>query len=253
MSKRIISLKSFISFMLAVIFTCAMNVTAFAHDVPDMNREGTIEITMHRGDTAVGGGTLTLYRVGAVREEDGNYSFQLTDDFAGSDESLEDLQSVALAKKLAQYAKDYTIQGVTKEIGQNGQIVFDNLKLGLYLLVQENAAEGYFAAEPFLVSVPMMEDGQYIYKVNASPKVELEKETETEKETESEEETETEKETENGTETVPSTETPDEPSEELEDTGQLNWPVPVLTMTGLVLFAAGWVLRFGQRKKTDEK
>ncbi|MBO7320205.1 MAG: Cna B-type domain-containing protein [Clostridia bacterium] len=39
--------------------------------------------------------------------------------------------------------------------------------------------------------------------------------------------------------------------EELIDTGQLNWPVPVLSIAGLLIFSAGWVLlNFG--KKDEE-
>ena len=35
----------------------------------------------------------------------------------------------------------------------------------------------------------------------------------------------------------------------LPQTGQLNWPVPVLTVAGLGLFLAGWLLRFGRQGK----
>lgn len=90
--------------------------------------------------------------------------------------------------------------GLTRTISGDGAIDFDNLDLGLYLLVQNQAAEGYLKAAPFLVSMPMMEDGTYIYDVIANTKIELEKLPETPpetKETESSEsepsETETEK------------------------------------------------------------
>lgn len=53
---------------------------------------------------------------------------------------------------------------------------------------------------------------------------------------------------------VPNTpDTPDTPGEPgLPQTGQLNWPVPVLAVLGLVLFAAGWQLRFA-KKRAHEK
>ena len=39
--------------------------------------------------------------------------------------------------------------------------------------------------------------------------------------------------------------------EELIDTGQLNWPVPIFSIAGLVIFSAGWILlNFG--KKDEE-
>lgn len=58
---------------------------------------------------------------------------------------------------------------------KDGEIAFTGLELGLYLLVQHKAAKGYETAAPFLVSVPMEEDGVLRYDVDASPKVELEK------------------------------------------------------------------------------
>ena len=96
----------------------------------------------------------------------------------------------------------------------------------MYLLVQNQAAEGYQAAAPFLVSVPMNEDGTYIYDVDASPKVEL-------------------------TKAPQPTPTPKPPT--LAQTGQLNWPVPVLAIIGLCLFSLGWLLRFGRKKDGYEK
>ena len=42
---------------------------------------------------------------------------------------------------------------------------------------------------------------------------------------------------------------PDKPV--LPQTGQLNWPVPVLACSGVLLFAAGWVLNRQGKKETD--
>ena len=211
---------------------CAAGMTAYAHEVPDLTKEGTIRIVMKQGENVVPGGTLTLYRAGAVEEDDGNYSFQLTEDFIGSRESLNEISSSELAQRLSQYAKDHSVSGITQEIDGSGSIAFTGLAPGLYLLVQGQAAEGYQPAVPFLVSIPLMENGLYIYDVDASPKVELIREP--------------------GTDT-PSVE-PQQPADtRLPQTGQLNWPVPVLAALGLSLFTAGWLLRFGKKRDSYEK
>lgn len=73
-------------------------------------------------------------------------------------------------------------------------------------------------------SIPLADSTGWIYDVDASPKVGA---------------------------TVPSTpdepDTPDTPS--LPQTGQLNWPVPVLACSGILLFAAGWCLNRKGKKE----
>lgn len=214
--------------LLMALLLSSVSITAYAHEVPDTTKKGFITVTMTYENKAVPGGTLTLYRVGAVAEDDGNYSFALTGAFTGSGFSLEDIQSAQLAKDLAAYVGDHKLPGTTKEIESTGKVSFSDLELGLYLLVQTEAASGYSKAEPFLVSVPLNEDGAYRYHVDASPKVELKKES------------------------MPTTPpTPSSPT--LPQTGQLNWPIPVLAVLGLLLFSAGWMLRFGGKRGGNEK
>ena len=213
-----------------------------AHEVPDMSRQGSICITMLDGETRVPGGKVTVYRVGQIQDVDGDYIFILTDEYAGSQVSLEDLQSKAAAKALADYAAESDLQGEEESIDKNGDVSFPDLELGLYLIVQTKAADGYYPADPFLVSVPMYDGTRYLYDVVATPKVEL---TEAPEETtEATEATEPE-ETTKPTETTPPTE-PEEPK--LPQTGQTNWPIPILAVAGLVLIAFGWFLCAGQRK-----
>ena len=48
-------------------------------------------------------------------------------------------------------------------------MTFRGLELGLYLIVQTEASKGYEPINPFLVSLPMAEDGKWNYAVDASP------------------------------------------------------------------------------------
>lgn len=219
--------KRLLTLLFLVVLTGAVSVNAYAHDVPDMSEKGIIDITMKWEDQAVPGGTLTLYRVGAVREDDGDFSFEPTGVFKNRGSTFEDIQSAGLAAELARYAADNDLQGTTRTIGKDGKISFANLELGLYLVVQEQAASGYSKINPFLVSVPAMEEGEYIYSIDASPKIT------------------------NGPEPVPvepSSPAPAKPGTTLPWTGQLTWPIPILVVAGLLLFSLGWVLCFGKKK-----
>lgn len=260
---------------IAMVLLGLMQLTAYAKEVPDLSRVGSIQITMRRGDRVVPGGSLTIYRVGDIFEDDGNYSFVLNESYASSGLSLEDIQSAELAKQLSQYARTNKLEGTAKNIGSDGTVMFDNLEPGLYMLVQNRAASGYFAADPFLLGLPMPEGETYLYDVVAAPKVELRPsgggnggggggggggnpgggDPSTPGGP-----------GEPGNPGSPSggSDVPGEPLFEVGDpmspglglsmqllpqTGQLNWPVPVLVVAGLVLFSAGWVIRFGKIRK----
>ena len=162
MMKRILS---------AIVMSIILAIPVAALNLPDLNRSGAIDVTVCYDGKAVSGGELTLYRVGDIVQEDGNYSFVLTDRFSSSGITLENLQQPETAKKFSAYAAQQGITGKTKKIDTNGKLIFDELNPGLYLLVQNKAATGYQKLNPFLVSLPMREADGYSYHVDAGPKV----------------------------------------------------------------------------------
>ena len=203
-------------------------VPALAAETVDETRIGSIKVLLCDTETAapLQGGELTLYRVASVSKNGADMSFTYTNGFENCGIALDNVSESALASRLAEKVTQ-NAQAVTKTVNDSGIAVFGDLKAGLYLIVQKQAAEGYDAIQPFLVTVPIMENGQYVYDVDAHPKA--------------------------GTASRKTTQTP--PTQEvlsaLPQTGQLNWPVPVLAVTGAVLVAAGVVLkkRSGQNEK----
>lgn len=267
---------------LTLLVWCA--APAFALEVVDLSRTGSIKVSLYDSETskAVGGGALTLYRVAKVQKDNANLSFVYTNGFEDCGVELGDLSEGELAGRLAEKIAA-TAESTTVEISDLGIAEFGDLEVGLYLVVQTTAAENYNVINPFLVSVPIQENGSYVYDVDALPKVG----TAAKKTPEPPDKPDT-----------PDTpDTPDKPSEEnpntpvapgadnpdgwvlgahgekiylnpeapspdnpngyvmgahgLPQTGQLNWPIPVLAVTGVVLVAAGIKLKKGTRK--DEK
>lgn len=238
--------KGYAAILIVAVLLYMMSAAVYAHEAPDMEREGSIHITMLYGEEAVPGGSLTLYRVGDVQEDDGSYDFVISGDFKASGESLENITAEGLAARLQSYVKTHKLTGLTRTVSEDGTIDFNHLDLGLYLLVQNQAAEGYLEAAPFLVSIPMMEDGTYIYDVIANTKAELEKLPETPPETTETESLESEPpESETEKNKIPGNPAPPR----LPQTGQLNWPIPIMAVAGLILFLSGWLLRTASYEK----
>ena len=212
-------MRKLIALLFAIALLCSFALPALAHDVPQDRTDCSIEVIVRYNGTDVDGGTLTAVRVGYVAEEDGNYFFCREKD----DVLLEDISSTgapaALEKFYNENKESYSFCKKTVTV-QKGKGSFTGLGIGLYLIIQEQPASGYSKLNSFLVRVPYMEDGEYQYDVTAVIKSELEREPET---------------------TVPPSTQPEDPK--LPQTGQLNWPVPVLAAAGLGLFTLGLVLR----------
>lgn len=217
--------KRTLALLLSLLLCLAFPAAAIAHEVPDLSQTGSISVAMVYDGETVGGGSLMLYRVGNVSEDDGNYSFSLAGDFADSGVSLADISHAALAGELAEYASARHIEGAAEPISEDGRMTADGLTPGLYLVTQENAADGFEPISPFLVSVPMYDGGTYVYDVDATPKLDT------------------------LTKTPDVPEQPSAPGEPiLPQTGQINWPVPALSALGMVLFLCGFRMRSRQRR-----
>lgn len=236
---------------------------------------GSIHVNLYdsTNNKALSGGELTVYRVAEVQRKNGNLSFEYCGDFDGCAIELGDLTDSTLAGQLQEYLSD-NAEGTVREVDANGNVNFDDLELGLYLVVQTKASKGYKPVNSFLVSLPMAEDGKWNYAVDASPKVGAY--------------TPTKPDTPPTPPTPPTPDHPDTPTPPdnpdnpvfpgnpdnpvapghpdhpaapgnpdspvlpghpdnpvmsgLPQTGQLNWPVPVLAVSGVVLFAFGWAL-----------
>lgn len=147
-------------------------ITVHADEI-DLSQTGSLTIKVHDGSTPVPGGALTIYKAGdIVKDEDGDYIFVLTDEFAGSKIPLTNTSSRAVCVSLYDYAQNNSIAGTRVTVPDDATVVFKNVEAGLYLVAQTTAADGYEAMAPFLISMPYWseEEQAYTYDVSAYPK-----------------------------------------------------------------------------------
>lgn len=267
--------------MLGLVLLAACALPAFAtsanikltdgHGNPNT---GSIHVNLYdsTNNKALSGGELTVYRVAEVQRKNGNLNFEYCGDFDGCAIELGDLTDSTLAGQLQEYLSD-NAEGTVREVDANGNVNFDDLELGLYLVVQTKASKGYKPVNSFLVSLPMAEDGEWNYEVDASPKVGA---YTPEPETPPSPPNKPDKPDKPNTPDTPENPdnpdnpvspgnpdnpvapgTPDNPEAPgspdnpvlpghpdhpvLPQTGQLNWPIPVMAVSGMLLFAYGWV------------
>lgn len=263
--------------LMCILLMCSLRVVSFAHDAPKKDAKGKITVEMKYGENAVVGGALTAYRVGRIEQSNGNYYFVKTDEMKAFDGSYDDVTSPDLADSIFAFVKENKLSRYASAQNKNGKAEFNSLDLGLYLIVQTEASENYKPLKPFLVSVPMNVNGQYIYEVNAEGKFVLEHIQNpidpSNQDTPSDPTLPTDPNdpsNPNGTTNTNDPSNPDDPSnpnnsnnstdpnattnqsgEKLPLTGQLNWPIPFLAAGGLLLFALGWFLSFGRKRDNE--
>ena len=226
-----------LAMLLALVLVFAVAVNASASDMPvempDLSKKGSLEFTMDVDGVPLDSGFLNLYYVATVTQvEEDRYDFRLVKELADAGAKLDtkDLYDGVQAEKLLEASKRVLPEYRTSFI-VDGSASFADLDAGLYLVWQaeKDASDGYAAIHPFLISVPRWQNGAYAMHVEADPKVPFE--------------------------TVPTEPPPPPPPPppDLPQTGQLNWPVPVMTVAGVTLVITGWALCLRRKRMKDEE
>lgn len=197
---------------------------AQARESLDVSRTGSMTFLFVWEDTPLDTGNLTLTRVGDIVRTHFEWIPQLRD----SGLSLKNPEDRELAGKLAAAVQEREIAGITAPI-EDGKAVFTDLATGLYLVTQQEACEGFDPVSPFLISLPRLENGSYVYDISAQPKVGLEP-----------------------LPTEPTETDPTSPTDpQLPQTGQMNWPVPAMAVAGLAMLVLGLYLCFGKKNRHE--
>lgn len=204
----------------ALVFVLLLAGAAYAYEAVDLGRSDcSLNVVMKYDGEPVTVGSLALYRVGGITENNGELSFELRPEL-NCDADMERLQSEKTANEVCDCVKRRNLSGVTVNIDAEGVAAFRDLTAGLYLVRQGTASPGFSPIKPFLISVPQWDGERYVYNITAAAKTELHRLR------------------------IPP-DKPNPPSELklLPQTGQLNWPVPVLLMFGGTFLFAGITMR----------
>jgi len=110
------------------------------------------------------------------------------------------------ASALAEYVAEKQVVGITKNTDREGTVLFSDLAEGQYLLVQQEAAEGYYPMQPFILTIPLVMNGETLLDIVAEPKLER------------------------------------IPQDSLPQTGQLQWPVWMMGGLGILFAGAGLLI-----------
>ncbi|MCD7757071.1 MAG: LPXTG cell wall anchor domain-containing protein [Clostridiales bacterium] len=241
MTRRALALLAALTLLLSTALTAyAVNGASL-----DFSKTGSVTLTLKDGDgNPVSGGEITLYQVATLYLDGADMAYAPTEAFRSCTAAL-DVTDTSLAETLADYVTGEGISGTTLEIGSSGAVSFGGLELGLYLVMQTAESDHYETINPFMVTVPIDENDEWVYDVDANPKVGTVTPTEPEDPDDPGEPGEPDK----PEPDTPTTTTTTTKTTTLPQTGQMNWPVPLLGGCGVLLFALGWLLKNTGRKE----
>ena len=207
----------------AILATTAAT-TAAASPFVDYDAKGSITVT-YRDEKGKGveGAELKLIKVGSAVDDGGNAVFVAEDAFSEYEKELNGVTEAgegeaSLAAKIADIAESQSVPGTTVKTDSDGKANWKDLDLGIYVVINTSGAKGYLTIDPFLITVPRLLDGEYVYDVDADPKPTY-------------------------VEKVTTTTTKTPPPPRVPQTGQLWWPVPILLCAGILFIVLGGVFR----------
>ena len=223
-------MKRIVMCLLVAALLMGLAMPVCAADFLDPDEKGTLTLVMEWDKKPLNSGSLTLFRVGDISIIDGVPDFVLIEELKDCGFSLKDLDDPELPMNLADLALKEKLKGIKAPI-KNGEAVFSDLQAGLYVVAQmaSDACDGFESIKPFFISLPYRQNGTYEYDRKAQPKVQLHQ-----------------------TPTEPTEPKPTKPKDPtLPQTGQLNWPIPVMAVSGFMLLLFGILL--SSRKKGDRE
>lgn len=237
---------------------------AWAAELADPAQKVSLTIEAQQNGRAVSGMGLSLRR---VAEMDARGRFALMGSYQSSGVSVDGLTSSSqwnqAAKELNDFAAEESIPADVWTVTEGqGVCTIDGLESGLYLVAAEmlETAEGRYDAAPFLVALPMLENEAWDYAPTVMPKIQFTAvpvspepsapvSPEPSGPVSPEPSSPVNPEPESSASPSPSGQPAASPTpspganEGLPQTGQLNWPIPLLALLGMLLAAAGCLLR----------
>lgn len=167
--------KILISFAVAIACIFAMTSVVFAAPSSvNIKKRGSIYISANDPYTnnPLDGGSFAIHKVASLTQTGDGYAFLPTGEFALGGFELSDFSSPSLVLDVSDYIFSNDISPMDVVKLKRGYAKFPNLACGLYIIEQFDVIPGYYPINSFLVSIPMLIGNEYVYDINATPKIE---------------------------------------------------------------------------------
>lgn len=162
-----------ILWLLGISFMFVLPVSA---NTVDFNRKGSItfELTEQEHNEKIADANIEIVKIADARVDlNSNLYYEYVSSLTKCNVDIKDVTKIDV-NELASCINDNT-QRLSSISDNNGKVSFSNLDLGLYLIRQTNKLNKYTSIDSYLVTLPTIENNDWIYDIYSIPKTEIQK------------------------------------------------------------------------------
>lgn len=160
---------------LLLLFVSSLSVSANTNNIVDFSKKGFVSITLKESseEIPVENAELSIFKIATVTDKNNNLFFEYIEELKNCQADLTNLENTKLTDEILKCIKDKEINSIKEITNEEGNAIFTDLDLGLYLVMQTNAVNGYSKIDPFLITIPKEQEGIWTYDIEAEPKVDI--------------------------------------------------------------------------------
>ena len=137
----------------------------------DINKKGDLSITLKTNNKeAIKGAEITIYQIAEIDIKNANLTYKVLNELESCSINL---NGQKIDNTTIQCIKQANIPSQAVLTDDTGISSFNNLDLGIYLILETKQVEGYSNFEPFFVNIPQEIDNEWIYTISSMPKTEI--------------------------------------------------------------------------------
>lgn len=162
-----------ILWLLGISFMFVLPVSA---NTVDFNRKGSItfELIEQEHNEKIADVNIEIVKIADARVDlNSNLYYEYVSSLTECNVDIKDVTKIDV-NELASCINDNT-QRLSSISDNNGKVSFSNLDLGLYLIRQTNKLNKYTSIDSYLVTLPTIENNDWIYDIYSIPKTEIQK------------------------------------------------------------------------------
>lgn len=162
-----------ILWLLGISFMFVLPVSA---NTVDFNRKGSItfELIEQEHNEKIADANIEIVKIADARVDlNSNLYYEYVSSLTKCNVDIKDVTKIDV-NELASCINDNT-QRLSSISDNNGKVSFSNLDLGLYLIRQTNKLNKYTSIDSYLVTLPTIENNDWIYDIYSIPKTEIQK------------------------------------------------------------------------------